>query len=246
MTAGAGIRVTAVGFDLGETLYHYRDAPLSWIERGRPALEKLVDACGIDRSRAQVAAAHEAQASYGAYVRRRIENVSAADVMTGVLAGLGGNAAEHLETAVDAFFGLLRESLVAYPDALETLAALKQSGFAVGALTNVPFGMPRRTIQNDLERVGLGSHIDCFVTSVDVGLRKPHRAPFEWLAATLGVALREIAYVGNLPTDVTGARACGCIPIFLDRAESGIDYGQAATVHHLSEIPPLLTRTARR
>ena len=92
---------------------------------------------------------------------------------------------------------------------------------------------------------GLAPYIDGFVTSVDVGLRKPHRATFEWLAATLGVVLEEIAYVGNLPTDVTGAKACGCIPIFLDRTGSGIDYGQAATVQHLNEIPPLLTRIPR-
>jgi FMN phosphatase YigB (HAD superfamily) len=246
VTAGAGITAAAVGFDLGETLYHYRDAPLSWIERGRPVLDKALDACGIDRSKADVAAAHDAPASYSDYLRRRIEDVSAADVMTGVLTVLGGDAAEHLETAVDAFFGLLRRSLAAYPDAVGTLTALKQSGFAVGALTNVPFGTPRRTIQKDLERVGLAPYIDCFVTSVDVGLRKPHRAPFEWLAVTLGVGLQEIAYVGNLPADVTGAKSCGCIPIFLDRTESGIDYGQAATVRHLSEIPPLLTRTAGR
>ena len=166
--------------------------------------------------------------------------------MTSALAALGGDAAERLESAVDAFSGRLRQSLEAYPDAVETLAALKQSGFVVGALTNVPFATPRRTIAKDLERLGLAPYVDDFVTSVDVGLRKPHRAPFEWLAAMLGVTLEQIAYVGNLPTDVAGARACGCIPIFLDRTASGIDYGQAATVHHLREIPPLLARAAGR
>ncbi len=145
-----------------------------------------------------------------------------------------------------AFFEVFRRSLEAYPDAVETLAALKRSGFAIGALTNVPLGMPRRTIQNDLERLGLAPYIDGFLTSVEVGSRKPHRAPFERLAATLAVDPQEIVYVGNLPTDVTGALAVGCVPIFLDRTGSGIDYGQAATVHHLDEIPPLLTRTPGR
>ena len=144
------------------------------------------------------------------------------------------------------FFERFRRSLVAYPGAIETLAALKQSGFAVGALTYVPLGMPRRVIQLDLGRVGLAPYIDGFVTSFEVGLRKPHRASFERLAATLAVDLQEIAYVGNLPTDVTGALAAGCVPIFLDRIERGIDYGQAATVHDLTEIPPLLTLTTGR
>ncbi len=240
--AAAGqIAVAAVGFDLGETLYHYARPPLSWIERTRPALDRVVVACGVDRSKADIAAAHVGMASYSAYLRGRIERVSAEDVMTDVLTKLGGRAARRVEAAVDGAFTFCRSGLEAYPDAAETLAALKQAGFAVGALTNVPFGMPRRTIRADLVRAGLAPYVDGFVTSVDVGLRKPHRAAFEWLAVTLGVRLEDLAYVGNLPTDVTGARACGCAAIFLDRTNSGIDYGQVATVHSLSEVRALLT-----
>ena len=245
MTRSARISVAAVGFDLGETLYHYREPPMKWIEKGRPALETVVEACGIDRTKADIASAHKKLESYSDHLREHIEEVSAADVMTDVLAALGGNAGEHMETAVDAFFGFFRVSLEAYPSAIKTLKKLKKAGFKTGALTNVPFGMPRRTIEEDLARVGLAPYLDNFVTSGDVGMRKPHRAPFEWLAATLGVAMGEMAYVGNLPTDVSGALAGGCIPIFLDRTDNGIDFGQAATVHHLDEIPPLLELTKR-
>ena len=231
MSGDTRIVAAAVGFDLGETLYHYRDAPMRWLEQGRPAFERAVDACGIDRSKAHVAAGRKKPAILCTHLRERIKRVAASEVMTDVFA---------------VFFERFRRSLVAYPGAIETLAALKQSGFAVGALTNVPLGMPRRVIQLDLERVGLAPYIDGFVTSFEVGLRKPHRASFERLAATLAVDLQEIAYVGNLPTDVTGALAAGCVPIFLDRTGRGIDYGQAATVHDLTEIPPLLTLTTGR
>ena len=240
------IAAAAVGFDLGETLYHYAGPPLSWLERARPAIDRVVIACGIDRSKADVAAAHTRVASYSDYLRRRIEKVTAADLLADLLARIGGGAGERLETAVDSSFSYLRRSLRAYPDAAETLRTLREAGFGVGALSNVPFGMPRRTIRRDLARSGLAPYLDGFVTSVDVGLRKPHRATFEWLAATLGVRLEDLVYVGNLPTDVTGARACGCIPIYLDRTHSGIDFGQAATVHHLREIPLLLTCISRR
>jgi len=241
MTPGAPFAAAAVGFDLGETLYHYADPPFSWLEASRPTLDGVVLALGIDRSKSDVAEAHNKHDSYSAYLRERIERTDAAAVMTAILTALGGRAAQRIETAIDATFGLLRRSLVAYPDAAPTLAALKRAGFGVGALSNVPFGLPRRTIQHDLQRTGLAPYVDGFVTSVDVGLRKPHRAAFEWLAATLGVELGQIAYVGNLPTDVTGAHSCGCIPIFLDRTRTGVDYGQAATVHDLHEVPALLT-----
>jgi HAD superfamily hydrolase (TIGR01509 family) len=246
MSATAPIAAAAVGFDLGETLYHYRRAPFSWLEQARPALERVFVTAGVDRSQADIATAHQRVDSYSDHLRERIERGSAADSMTNALHMLGGGSGKLAETAVDGVFAVIRRSLEAYPDAAETLATLKQAGFTVGALTNVPFGMPRRTIWKDLQRIGLAPYIDGFVTSVDVGLRKPHRAAFEWLAATLGVALEETVYVGTLPTDVTGAKACGCISIFLDRTRSGIDYGQAATVHELSEIPPLLTLGAGR
>jgi FMN phosphatase YigB (HAD superfamily) len=231
MSGDTRIAVAAVAFDLGETLYHYRDAPWRWLEQGRPAFERVIDACGIDRSKAHIAAGRKRPAIRCPRLRERITRVAASEIMTDVFA---------------AFFGIFRRGLEAYPDAIETLAALKQSGFAVGALTNVPLGMPRRTIQHDLERLGLAPYIDGFVTSFEVGLRKPRRAPFKRLATTLAVDLREIAYVGNLPTDVTGALAAGCVPIFLDRTGRGIDYGQAATVRSLAEIPPLLTPASGR
>ena len=80
MTAPGPIVASAVGFDLGEALYHYGVAPLSWIERGRPAFDKTLDAWGKDRSKADVAAAHGRVESYSSYLRERIEDVSAADV----------------------------------------------------------------------------------------------------------------------------------------------------------------------
>jgi len=245
MTTGAPIAAAAVGFDLGETLYHYAAPPFSWIEASRPWLDSLLIALGIDRSKSDIAQAHRRHESYSAYLRERIERRDATDVMTDALGRLGGARAAQAERAVDTVFGVLRRSLVAYPDAVETLAALKQAGFVVGALTNVPFCLPRRTIHHDLRHTGLAPYIDGFVSSVDVGLRKPHRATFEWLAATLGVALEELVYIGNLPTDVTGAKACGCISVFLDRTRNGMDYGQAATIHHLRELPALVTLARR-
>lgn len=238
------LRVPAIGFDLGETLYHYGDTPLSWVERYRPALEAVADACGIDRDKADLTGAGETLAGYNTRLRERAEEVDATDIMTDVLAALGGGAGAKVERAVDAFFDFFRESLEAYPDAVETLAELKARGFTIGALTNVPYGMPRRTVLEDLERTGLAPHIDALVTSVDVGLRKPHPAPYEWLAAGLGVATREIVYVGNADSDVRGALAVGAIPVFVDRHLSGADHGQAATVTSLSELLDLVELAA--
>jgi FMN phosphatase YigB (HAD superfamily) len=219
-----------VGFDLGETLYHYSAAPLRWLEDARPALEMLMVAGGVDLSKAHLAGAGPRPRNCRTRLCERVGRAAATGPVAASLAAL---------------FGVLRRSLVIYPGAVETLAALKEVGFAVGALTNVPLGLPRRTIQYDLERLGLGPYIDAFVTSFEAGSRKPRLEPFARLACALRLAPRQIAYVGNLPSDVSGSRAAGCVPILLDWNRTGRDYGQAATVHELAEIPGLLRRAAQ-
>ena len=213
---GPRIAVAAVGFDLGETLYHFGRPPLSWIERGRAV-----------RPGRRPGARRSARGG---------------DAAGRLVLALGPRGARRAEATIDRVAELVRQSLVPYPDAVATLAALKRAGFLVGALTNVPWGLPRATVRRDLERMGLSPFIDRFVSSSDAGARKPDPAAFAWLAATLGVAPGQIAYVGNLVTDVIGARAAGCIPIFLDRSGSGADHGQVATIRRLDELPGLLTR----
>ena len=160
MSDDARIVVTAVGFDLGETLYHHRHAPMRWLERGRPAIGRVVDALGVDRSKARVAAGRKSPGRFSTYLRERVSRVAASRVVTDVTA---------------AFFERFRTSLEVYPGAVETLATLKGSGFAVGALTNVPPGMPRRTIQRDLERLGLAPYLDGLAAEQPPSVRKFER-----------------------------------------------------------------------
>jgi len=232
--------VAAVCFDLGETLYHYGEGPLSWLELSRPGLEAVARACGIGEEDADLDAAEATVVALGERSRGGIEEANLQDAMAAALHALGGDLARHVETAVDAFFDTVRESLEPYPDAVGTLAELKRRRFKVGVLTNVPYGTPHRTIQEDLERTGLAPHIDAVVTSADVGLRKPEPAPYEWLAGMLTIAPADMVYAGNADTDVRGALAVGAVPVLIDRAGEPSEYGQAATVTTLREILDLV------
>jgi FMN phosphatase YigB (HAD superfamily) len=54
------------------------------------------------------------------------------------------------------------------------------------------------------------------VFCVDVGWRKPHRAPFDKALELLGVRANHAAFVGDHPEwDVNGARQVGLHPILL-------------------------------
>jgi putative hydrolase of the HAD superfamily len=235
----APFRVPAVGFDLGETLWHYVRWPLGAVEAWRPVLGAIAAAVGLG-DRADVEGAACLACDLETHTRGGLEEVNTQDAFGAVLHALGDDNARDIGTAVDAFFGFFRQDLELYPDAVPTVTELKRRGFRIGVLTNVPYGMPRQTIQGDLERTGLAPHVDALVTSADVGLRKPHPAPYEWLAAGLDVETSQIAYVGNADTDVRGALAVGAIPIFLDRDRTGDDHGQAATVGALAGVLDLV------
>jgi FMN phosphatase YigB (HAD superfamily) len=231
----ARLRAPAIGFDLGETIWHYVRWPLGAVEAWKPVLTAVADAASIGDI-ADIDGAAEVATDLESRSRGGLEEINTQDAFGAMLHALGGDAGRHVETAVHTFFHFFRQDLELYPDAVATLAELKRRGFKVGALTNVPYGMPRETIQGDLERTGLAPHIDALVTSADVGLRKPHPAPFQWLAAGLEVATSEMIYVGNADTDVHGALAVGAIPVFVDRDRTGDDHGQAATVRSLGEL----------
>jgi putative hydrolase of the HAD superfamily len=233
------LRVPAIGFDLGETLWHYVRWPLGAIEAWKPVLGAVAEATGLG-DRADVDRAAKFATDIETRTRGGVEEVNTQDAFGAVLRALGADTSHDVETAVDAFFDFFRQDLELYPDAVATLAELKRRGFKIGLLTNVPYGMPRATVQADLERTRLAPHIDALVTSADVGLRKPHPAPYQWLAAGLGVETHEIVYVGNADTDVRGALAVGALPVLIDRAGHRPDYGQAATIGALRELLDLV------
>ena len=97
MSDHARIVVAAVGFDLGETLYHHRHPPMRWMERGRPAIERVLDSLGVDRSKARVAAGRKSPGRYSTYLRERVRRVAANRVVTDVSAAFF----ERFRTSLD-------------------------------------------------------------------------------------------------------------------------------------------------
>lgn len=93
-----------------------------------------------------------------------------------------------------------------FPDAIETLVALRSLGKKTALVTN-----GREVIQNaTIDALGVRSLLDAILISETEGVRKPERAMFERCAARLGVATSECCHVGDHPeADVLGALSAG-------------------------------------
>ena len=95
------------------------------------------------------------------------------------------------------------------PEALPTLAALKERGLATGLLSNTHW--PRRFHEHFLERDGLDRFIDVRCYTSELRHTKPHPEAFAAVLEQLGVDDPALAvFVGDRPyDDVFGARAAG-------------------------------------
>ena len=85
----------------------------------------------------------------------------------------------------------------------------------MGILTDVPYGMSKEFVNKDIEKI---SHlIDCVLTSVEIGFRKPNSAGYEALANKLGVNPEEMIYVGDEEKDIIGAHGTKMKAVYIDK-----------------------------
>lgn len=107
-----------------------------------------------------------------------------------------------------------------YKGARELLCDLRDS-YRLGLLTNGPSDMQWPKI----EHLDIQSLFNVVLVSGDVGIHKPNRLIFEQFLSRLGVAAKEVLYVGNsYRMDVVGAKGVGMLSAWIrdgDADETG-------------------------
>ncbi len=104
----------------------------------------------------------------------------------------------------------------AYPDASNTLSALRSRGYRLGVVSNAD-----GRVRGLLDRAGLSPFFQLVVDSAEAGVEKPD--PRIFLAATgrLGLPPGECAYVGDIyEIDVVGARQAGLEAVLIGPADA--------------------------
>lgn len=128
-----------------------------------------------------------------------------------------------------------------YPDALPTIARLKDDGYLVGVVGNHPRGMP--DVLRELE-----PRIDFIASSDSWGTAKPETDFFHRVVEEVSMLSSHIAYVGDrLDNDILPAIQVGMSGVFLRRGRWGNvhrtwpEAAQAsAQIDALDELPDLL------
>jgi len=121
----------------------------------------------------------------------------------------------------EAFFRRLSELFMltsnwhVFPDVAPALAALRERGLVVGAVSNWVWQLPEL-----LHALDLVSHFDFIAASSRIGFEKPHPEIFRWALEQARSEPAQAIHVGDhLDADVDGARGAGISPVLIDRRD---------------------------
>ena len=227
----------AVAFDLGDTLVEYEGMPLSWEAHYPEALEHLAEFLKAKPNASQIAEGCAILRSYNTRIYPREVEFPFAAILAKLLPYLGITADRADESSCAmAFFRIFRQRLRCFPEVKATLEKLRRDRVRVGIFTDVPYGMPRSLVLEDIKQVSLENYYDVLLTSRDVSYRKPSVKTLGALRKELNCHADEMLHVGNEKKDIEVARAFGCRSILLDRSHHGQDWGQNRTIASLTEL----------
>jgi HAD superfamily hydrolase (TIGR01549 family) len=148
-------------------------------------------------------------AAFGAVVAREGEH-SAVFPLLGV-----PDWRAHLPAVRAAYGGFQSQDL--YPDALPSLAALRDAGYRVAIIANQP-------AERSAELRALGVEPEVMAMSDEMGVAKPADAFYARALALMGdPAPGDVAYVGDRPdNDVRPAARAGMRPVWIRRGPWGV------------------------
>jgi len=101
----------------------------------------------------------------------------------------------------------------------ETLKILKERGLKLGVITNSI--IPSNTKKKWLKQRGVDISWDVFVSSVELGFRKPEPEIYLYAIKQVGVLAKHSVFVGHSPDELIGAKNIGMLTLSLN-ADSDI------------------------
>jgi putative hydrolase of the HAD superfamily len=148
--------------------------------------------------------------------------------------GLGRDLADRLLTDYRSGFP---QACMLFPDAVQTIAALRASGYRLGLITNGSARMQQRK----LECLALQPAFDVILISEVEGVSKPDPEIFRRALERLHVDAHRAVFVGDHPhVDIAGARAAGMRTIWRRDPHVSRTAEADARIEEIRDLLPLL------
>lgn len=120
-----------------------------------------------------------------------------------------------------------------FPNALETLAYLKDKGYRLFLLTN---GFKEVQIVK-ISKSGLAPFFEKMITSDESGYQKPHRKIFEYALKTVNAVKKQSLMIGDdVDTDIAGAKKFGMDQVYFNPGKKPHDLDVTFEIGCLSDL----------
>lgn len=200
-------------FDLGGTLMQYVGMPHSWVEFYNQGFDAIRRKFGYEVTEDEIERSIHCLTEMNPRVNYREEEYMPEEMFAKAMA----HWSEELPIAecVKVFWDGLELKAELYPDTISVLNGLKDRGYKIAALTDLPSGFPDERFRQDIEE--LMEYFDYYVSSAVSGVRKPNDGGLRMIADKFGVPLAELVLVGDEEKDARTAERAGCKFIRIDR-----------------------------
>jgi 2-haloacid dehalogenase len=139
----------------------------------------------------------------------------------------------ELDAAVADEVAATMRSLPPHDDVPDALDRLRGTGLALATLTNSSL----EVVHAQLDNAGLSDRFDAVLSADEVRALKPRSEPYELVARTFGVRLRDVRLVAAHAWDIAGATAAGCAAAFVARP--------GKVLSPLTALPPIVASDLR-
>lgn len=218
-------------FDLGGTLMTYTGMPYSWADHYRQGFEAVRESFSPDVSQETFEEALRILKSFNPRINYREVEYSPSFIFSQAFQNWKLEA--PVEACIDVFWSGLQLKAEIYPDVLDCLARLKEGGYRIAALTDLPSALPDERFQRDIAE--LLPLFDCYVSSSIAGFRKPHFRGLTIISEQLGIPVPELIFVGDEEKDAQTALNAHCRFIRIARTQN-----LPGSIRNLSELSGLL------
>lgn len=201
-------------FDLGGTLMQYVGMPLSWVDfylQGFKAIKQKYR-CRVSESVMEESVA--LLKGFNPRINYREVEYSPEYIFDQVLEKWSINA--PMEDMLHTFWQGLELKAEIYPDTIPVLKMLKEKGYVIATLTDLPNAMPDALFKKDIGKI-LDS-IDYYVSSAVCGYRKPNTKGLKMISERYNTSLNELIFVGDEGKDRQTALNAECKFIYVNRA----------------------------
>lgn len=138
-----------------------------------------------------------------------------------------------VQSCIETFWSGLHLRAEIYPDTISVLRKLKEKGYTLATMTDLPSAMPDEIFRRDISEL-LG-YFDYYVSSSVAGYRKPNCRGLQMISEKFATPITELIFVGDEEKDRKTAINANCRFIWIQRTEK-----KEESIEHLWELLEIL------